>query len=267
LPGGIAQYSLPLSAASAPNFTIAASGANGLSDVCVDASGNLATLSLPLVPGGPASTINTYSAPLSAGSAVSASFSAPTTFSGTGQIAFASGALWAATGAGTAAAYAQPLSSSTLPATTVTLPASAANGIALDSTGNLYVAVDLHAGSEIDVYAPPYTGLPIVSPTFGTAEGSGEFRRLAVGGSQLFVGTSADVEVYSLPITAGSTPAFAIPAAGGSAGLALDANGNLYAAQAGAILVYAPPFSASSRPALSFSITGSSYVTGIAIGE
>jgi hypothetical protein len=91
------------------------------------------------------------------------------------------------------------------------------------------------------------------------------YRDMAISGTQLFVVSSqvstSRIDVYNLPITAASAPAFSITSGlfGGSvsaSGLAMDSSGNLYAGlggnlgttDSGGVRIYVPPFSGASAP-------------------
>jgi hypothetical protein len=102
---------------------------------------------------------------------------------------------------------------------------------------------------------------------------------MAISGTQLFVVNSnvsaSKIDVYNLPITAASTPAFLISNGlfGGSvsgSGVALDSSGNLYAGLSGntgppdmgAIRIYVPPFSGASAPNVTTGVFGTSLAIG-----
>jgi len=102
------------------------------------------------------------------------------------------------------------------------------------------------------------------------------YRKAAISATQLFVtsvGTTR-VDVYNLPITAASVPAFSItngvniPEAA-----AVDAAGNLYVGNLGnsTVTVYAPQFSAASAPTTTLNVTdgggGAFQIFSIAIGR
>ena len=146
----------------------------------------------------------------------------------------------------------------------------------LDSANNLIVSNSPSlAGSNLLVYAPPYTGPPIATAVVPASF----YRQMAINGTQLFVVASqvsaSRIDVYNLPITAASAPAFFINngIAGGSAsgvGVAVDSSGNLYAGLSGntgppdmgAIRIYAPPFSTASTP-----VVTNVFGTTLAIGK
>jgi hypothetical protein len=261
--GQILQFTLPLTATSTSNFGIASP--NNTS-VALDASGNLFA-------GDNAGHLTYFSAPLSAASVPAASF---TNGSATndGQITVTvDGNIFVANVASAVNGFTHPYSNATTPSQTITNAAmTSAIGAALDGSANLYVS---NAGpgtsSTLLVFAPPYTGAPIVTPAVATTA----YRKIAVSGTQLFAtsvaGTTGRVDVYSLPITAASAPAFAITTGLNTPeAIALDAVGNLYVGNLSnaTIAVYAPPFSAASAPSLTFTVgSGTFAIFGIFIGK
>ena len=140
----------------------------------------------------------------------------------------------------------------------------------LDSANNLIVTNSPSpAGSNLLVYAPPYTGTPIATAVVPAAS----YREMAVSGTQLFVVNSvvslSKIDVYNLPITAASAPAFLISNGlfGGSvsaSGVAVDSSGNLYAGlggnlgttDTGGVRLYVPPFSGASAPNMITGVSG-----------
>jgi hypothetical protein len=128
-------------------------------------------------------------------------------------------------------------------------------GVAFDSAGNVYAA---DAGT-IYVYAPPYSG----TPTMTTTQSGSFYLNIAISGGQLFVvngqgpSPSGSIDVYTLPLTSSSSPAFRITnGVNIPATLTFDQDGNLYVGNGGPgspfgaqnLAVYAPPFVASSAP-------------------
>jgi hypothetical protein len=128
--------------------------------------------------------------------------------------------------------------------------------VVVDAAQNLYISNTGGSGANtfgnLLIYAPPYTGTPIVT---GPAIGA-NYRKAAINGTQLFVASVAGtgrIDVYTLPITGSALPAFSItngtnlPEA-----VAFDAVGNLHVGNlgSGTVTVYSPPFSASSAPAI-----------------
>jgi hypothetical protein len=259
--GGVQQYTLPISASSTPNFTIASSSVVALG---VDAKGNLAVGAL----GG---TITFFPAPLSGSSTPSATFKNGTA-ANVGQIAFtAAGDFFATSFGNSVNLFTHPFSNFTAPSMLITNPniASAA-GVALDAAQNLYISNTGNGFGDLIVYAPPYTGSPIVS----LAVAGAAYRKVAISGTQLFVDSvlpgTGRVDVYTLPITGLSSPAFSItngvnlPEA-----VALDVTGNLHIGNLGnaTVAVYAPPFSAASAPAVTLNVGPAPFsIFSIAIG-
>jgi hypothetical protein len=245
--GGVQQFSLPISASSTPNFTIAASSVVALG---VDAKGDLAVGAL----GG---ALRFFPAPLSGSSTPSATFNNGAA-GNVGQIAFtAAGDFFTTSFGNSINLFTHPFSNATTPSMSITnANISAAGGAAVDAAQNLYISNTGGSGSNtfgnLIVYAPPYTGTPIVT---GPAIGA-NYRKVAISGTQLFVASVAGtgrIDVYTLPITGSALPAFSItngtnlPEA-----VALDAAGNLHVGNLGnsTVTVYGPPFSASSAPAI-----------------
>jgi 6-phosphogluconolactonase len=261
-PGGIKSYAVPLAAASAtPFFTIAS---NNVVAVALDASGNLAV-------GDNGGHLTYFTQPLSAASTPSATFNNGTP-SNNGQLVFAAdGRLFAPTVSNKINVFTPPFSNSTTPSSSITHASlSSAIGLAFDSSSNLYVSNASGGGSNIFVYAPPYTGAPIITPlTNGTA-----YRKMVISGGQVFVdsvaGGAGRVDVYILPLTTSSAPAFSITRGVNTPeGAAVDAQGNVYIGNLSdaTIAVYTPPFSAASIPSTTLYIAPNPFaIFGIAIG-
>jgi len=260
----IEQFTIPITATSTPNFTITAGG--NVVSLGLDANGNLA---VGLLNG----NLQYFPAPLSGTSTATATFSNGGA-TNNGQIAFmSSGGFWAANVANRVNRFNPPFSNASTPAAFVTDPGMVSDiGVGIDAAQNLYIA---NAGggnvSNLYVYAPPYTGAPIITP--GVA--STAYRKLAISATQLFVcsitGATGRVDVYTLPITATSAPAFAITTGMNfPEGLALDAAGNLYAGNVGdsTVKVYAPPFSATSAPTVALTVGPAPFpIFAIAVGR
>jgi hypothetical protein len=262
--GEVFQYNLPITAASTSNFTLTSPNVLAMA---LDAAGNLGTAQLT----GP---LRIFAAPLSGASTASATFAngaAPNTL---GMAFVPSGAsagdLWAGSSTAQVYRYTPPFTNASTPATTLTLPgAPITEGVAFDPALNMYVT-NASATNNVYVLAPPYTGAPVVTP--GVA---GAYRKDIASATQLFAASVnpglGRIDVYALPITAASVPAFAItngvnlPEA-----LALDAAGNLYAGNLGnhTVTVYAPPFSAASAPTVTLTVgTAAFAIFAIAIGK
>jgi hypothetical protein len=269
--GGISQYTLPLQTASTPNFTIALP--NAIS-VALDSSGNV-------LGGSSGGKVTIYAAPISASSVATASFSDGA--SAVGQAAFTSnGNFLIATQSTSIEEFTAPFKNASTPSGSFTDPSIAyIFGTALDAAQNAYVeshgvgtATTCSAGaakcSEILVFAPPYTGTPIITPLVA----NGGYRSLAVDATHLYAativsGTNGRIDAYNLPITSSSSPAFSITAGASSPeGLAVDPAGNLYVGNFNSsISVYAPPITASSTPTITYTINTGYPVFGVAIGK
>jgi serine/threonine protein kinase, bacterial len=260
--GQILQYNLPLTASSTANFGFAS--ANNTA-VGVDASGNL-------VAADNAGNLTYFPAPLSAGSVPTATFKNGSSTTN-GQIAVTTaGDIFVTTQRAIVNGFTHPFTNSSTPSSTLTSAGmTGAIGAAFDTSGNLYVSSTPTTSGNLFVFAPPYTGAPIATPVLA---GAG-YRKIAVSSTQLFAtsvaGTTGRVDVYALPITAASAPAFAITTGLNTPeGIALDAAGNLYVGNLSnaTITVYTPPFSAASAPAVTLTVsTGVFAIFGITIGK
>jgi hypothetical protein len=249
--GHVLQFALPLTGSS-PSATLSLATASDVSALAVDSAGNLAVGTF----GG---SISIFNGPITGSASPSATFKNGTsTF--VDNLAFNSaGDLFATTISNTINVFTHPLTSASTPSQVITSAnLTTSVGVVLDSANNLIVSnsPSLAAGSNLLVYAPPYTGLPIAT----AAVPASSYRQMAISGTQLFVVASqvsaSRIDVYNLPITAASAPAFLISNGlfGGSvsgSGVAVDSSGNLYAGlsgnlgttDSGAIRIYVPPFS------------------------
>ncbi len=257
--GGSQQYTLPISASSTPNFTIAS---DNVTCMAQDGSGNL-------VMGDFTGQLKFFPAPLSGASTPSATF-ANGAGPNDGQIVFTpTGDFFASTDSTIVNKFTHPFSNASTPSQAITTAGmTSAIGVALDGAQNLYISDGGGSGSSIFVLAPPYTGAPIHTPAI-----SGTFyRKIALSGTQLFVDDvsgTGKVDVYTLPITGSSAPAFSITTGVSTPeGVALDASGNLYVGNltTSAVTVYNPPFSGASAPVTTMTAAGSPSIFGIAIG-
>ena len=283
-PGQVLQFNLPLTSSATSNFGIAS---NNVVAVSVDANGNLAV-------GDNGGHVQFFTAPLSALSAPAATFNNGAA-SNNGQIAFLNtGDFWAATVSNRVNRFNSPFSNASVPASFVTDAGMVSDiGTAVDPTQNLYIAnagtgnaaactgtsqPGGGCGSNLYVYAPPYTGAPVITPNvinFPFSSASTAYRKIAVNATRLYAASVANapgrVDVYNLPITAASTPAFSLQSGVNTPeGLALDPAGNLYIGNLSdaTVTVYTAPITASSVPSLIFKVsTGAFAIFGIAVGK
>ncbi|HEV7570860.1 MAG TPA: hypothetical protein VGQ21_05120 [Thermoanaerobaculia bacterium] len=255
--GGVQQYTIPVTNASTPNFKVPA---NSVLSMAINASGGMAVGLL----GG---NIQFFNPPLSGASVPAATFSNGGA-SNNGQIAFLpSGDFFAATGSTKVNRFAPPFTNASTPSQTITVAGTAFIGLGFDAAQNLYLS-NSGGVSNLYVYAPPYTGAPIITPGIPTSA----YRQLTIIGNQLFVndvaGTFGKVDVYNLPLTAASTPAFLITnGINTPEGAASDLSGRLYIGNLSnaTVTVYTAPFSASSAPVVTVTAgSGSFAIFGIA---
>jgi hypothetical protein len=253
-PGGIRQFSLPLSGSSTPNFT---TSLDGVISVEVDASGDL-------VAGDLAGNISFFPSPLSGATTRSAFFPIGGGL-GAYQLAFTSGGDLFVASTSQVHRFNRPFSNFSVPAQTLNIAGFGALGLAIDAAQNLYVT-SASSSSNLLVYAPPYTGVPVSTPPVTAL-----YRKLAVSATQLFVAVAGPgngrVDVYDLPITSASAPAFSITAGTNvPEAIALDSIGNLYVGNltGATVMLYRPPFSSSSTPAVTLAL-GSFSIFGLAV--
>ena len=245
-----AQLTLPLTPTSTPTVSVASSVAspNAMS-LAVDGSGNVVT-------GSSTGRLSVFSPPLTSSSTSSANFNNGASPVNTGQLAFGPGGkLFASDGSVNVNIFNPPLTGSSTASSSVTdASLTDTTGVAFDGSGNLYVANSGTSGSTLSVFASPYTGAAtVVTPSVSTAA----YRKIAIRGTQLFVGdigTPNEIDVYNLPLTSSSAPAFSIGSVDRPEALSFDSGGNLYVGNLGdtKIRVFAPPFSASSTPSVTF---------------
>ncbi len=268
---GIAfQFALPVTG-TVPTATLTTSTTNIVSAVAVDSAGNVAV-------GDVAGNITIFNGPITNSASASATFKNGTATT-VGPLAFNSaGDLFAATNGNKINVFTHPLTSASTPSQVITnVNLTTASGVVLDSNNNLIVCnLPGVPSSNLLVFAPPYTGLPVATVTIP----ADHYFQMAISTTQLFVVQSTPslswVDVYNLPITAGSTPAFSIRNGlfGGSVtanAVALDSSGNLYVSisgnlgttDSGGVRVYVPPFSAASTPGVTTGVGAS----GVAVGK
>jgi hypothetical protein len=264
-PGQVLVYTLPITSTSTPMVTLTNAATANLVAVAVDTNGNIAT-------GDNAGHLAVFNAPITASSTAVATFNNGAA-TNNGQLVFnSSGDLFAPTVGANVNLFTHPLTSASTPSQSITGggPLSAI-GAGVDSSGNLVVAnTGAPGGSNLVVFAPPYTGAPIVTPTVVGAA----YRKLTFNSTQLFVcsvaGGTGRVDVYNLPITAASVPAFSMTNVNTPEGIALDSSGNLYVGNLSdaTIRVFAPPFSAAQVPSVTLTATPAPFaIFGIAIGK
>ncbi len=259
--GGISQYTLPLTATSTINFTF--SLANAV-DAVFGHNGNLLAADN-------AGHLFEFTMPLSATSAPAASFTNGTSNSNGQLVVTPAGNLIAATQTATLNVFAPPFSSSSTPTTAITSTTITTGiGAALDAAANLYVSNAVSTGSNLSVFPPPYASATVTTPAVpGTL-----YRKIAISSTQLFVTSVSSgagrLDVYNLPLSAGSMPAFSITTGvNAPEAVALDAGGHLYVGNAGdtTVVRYSPPFTAASVPDVTVKVsTGTFAIFGIAVG-
>ena len=260
--GGISQYTLPLTVAATANFTFPLANAV---DMISDAAGNL-------VAADNAGHVFLFAKPLSAASTPTATFNNAGSTANGQLVITPDGALIAATQGTSLNVFTPPFTNATVSTSKITAAAlSSGIGAALDSSANLYVGnTPTGGGSDLVVFAPPYTdsvNTPLVTGTL--------YRKITISTTQLFVTSVANapgrVDVYTLPITQSSTPAFSIVnGVNTPETVALDSEGHLYVGNLNdaTIAVYSPPFSAGSTPDLTLPIgnPATTAIFGISIG-
>jgi hypothetical protein len=238
--------------------------------VAVDSAGNVAV-------GAFGGSISIFNGPITGSASASATFKNGTSTL-VDNLAFNSaGDLFATTNSNTINVFTHPLTSASTPSQIITnLNLTTSVGVVLDSANNLIVSnAPTPTSSNLLVLAPPYTGLPFVTAAIPAAF----YRQVAINGTQLFVPASqvsaSRIDVYNLPINAGSAPAFFFRTGlfGGSvsaSGVAVDSSGNLYAGlsgnlgttDSGGIRIYVPPFSGASAPNVTTGVFGTTLAVG-----
>ena len=256
--GRALQFALPLTGTS-PTAILSNPTTNDVVSVAVDPAGDLAT-------GDFAGNITIFNGPVTGSASASATFKNGTATAIPQLVFNGAGDLFATTNSNKINIFTHPLTSASTTSQVITnVNLTSTFGVVLDSGNNLIVGnLPNASGSNLLVFAPPYTGLPIAT---AVVPGS-SYRQMALNSTQLFVVSSIPqtslVDVYNLPITAGSVPAFSIKNGifGGSVSaltVALDSSGNLYVGisgnlgttDSGGIRIYVPPFSAASTPSRS----------------
>ncbi|HLJ85271.1 MAG TPA: hypothetical protein VKZ53_00520 [Candidatus Angelobacter sp.] len=247
--GEIQQFTLPITDTSTPTVRLPMSFVSGLA---VDSNGNIAA-------GDGAGNLEIFKAPLSGTTTISAAFS---NGFANGQPAFSAAGDLFVTDDNNVDVFAPPFTSASTPSQVIgVITASGFNrGAALDANGNLILSNLGGAVSTVQsnllVLAPPYIGPAIATPF----QADTFYMSVALSSTQLFVVSALGnqrIDVYNLPITANSEPAFSI-----TSGLslpksvALDSNGNLYVGNLVNITAYSAPLSSSSTPSATLRING-----------
>src|SRR5262249_49679063 len=196
--GGIAVYALPLTQSSTIAFTITEPSAF---DAAFDTAGDL-------VADAQGGAISIFSQPVSGASTPSIKFQNGSATAGGQLVVTPAGTLIASFQGMSLDVFAPPLTNASTPATTISSAAVPnMTGIALDAAANLYVTS--HAGF-LALSPPPYATATVVTATVATTS----YRKLAVSATQLFAASMTPapgkIDVYTLPLTASSKPAFSI---------------------------------------------------------
>jgi hypothetical protein len=250
------QFALPLTS-STPTATLSLATASDVTGMAVDSAGNVAL-------GDTSGNISIFNGPITGSASPSVTFKNGTSTFAEGLAFNSAGDLFATTNGNSINVFTHPFTSASTPSQVITSASLTTTvGVVLDSANNLIISnsPSLAAGSNLVVFAPPYTGPPITTAVV-LASNYGE---MAISGTQLFVVNSlvstSKIDAYNLPIAPSGTSAFLITNGlfGGSvsaSGVAVDSSGNLYAGlggnlgppDMGGIRIYAPPFSAASAP-------------------
>lgn len=267
----ILQFTLPLTATSTPTVTV--STAVFAAGLAVDANGNIAVGAI----GDQSGRLAVFQAPLSNSSTPSAVFQNGAS-AGNGGLAFsAEGDLFAPSfDPPFINLFTPPLTLASTPSHVIADSRLKQVGAAkLDSSGNLIVSnFDANAaGSNLVVFTPPCTGTSLVTPL----QAASRYVGIALSSTQLFVADFSQqrVDVYNLPLTASSGPAFSITnGLSNPRSVAFDSGGNLYVGNSvtslengtGFINVYNQPLSASSAPSVVVTVPSASGLD-VAIGR
>jgi hypothetical protein len=259
-PGHVFRYTLPLTSTSTPDLTIPSTGS--LVGAAFDPAGNLVVESN-------AGKLFVFVPPFSATSTPIATFQNGSGTSGGQVLVTQTGTLIAALQSTSINEFSPPFTnnSTTSGSITSTTGLNTNFGLALDGQANLYASNSVSGGGNLVMFQPPYTnGSAVVTPSVTGAA----YRSVAVSGQLLFVGsvaTASRVDVYNLPLTNTSAPAFSITTGTNAPeGVAVDALGHLYVGNLSDKTVsrYSAPFSAQSTPDVT--ITTTATIFGLAVG-
>ena len=259
----IQQFTLPVTSTSTSTVGLSTTFVFGLA---VDSNGNIAA-------GDQLGDLAVFNAPLSSSATASATFSNGTTITNN-QLAFnAAGDLFATDGFTNVNLFRQPFTSASTPSQVISAVVNASfnivSGAALDSSGNLILSTNAASNNQgnLTVFAPPYTGSAIMT----ALQANTHYFGVALSSTQLFVASALGypkIDVYNLPITANSVPAFSITnGLFNPTSVALDNKGNLYVANTLNIVSFTAPLSASSTPSVILTLGGSVTSSTIAIGK
>jgi len=258
-PGHVFRYLLPLTSTSTPDVTIATPN-DAIFGVTTDPAGNL-------IADAQTGRILVFVPPLSNNSTPFATFTNLNATAGGQPGVTPGGILIASMQQRTLNMYSSPFTNQSTPSGTATSAALTNTiGVGIDSQANLYVANNVSGGGNLVVLPPPYTQSTVATPAVTGAA----YRNVAISGQLLFVGSvgsAARIDVYNLPLTNTSAPAFMITTGTNvPEGVAVDAVGHLYAGNLSDKTVsrYSPPFSAQSAPDVT--ITTQATIFGLAIG-
>jgi hypothetical protein len=266
-PGQVLQFALPLTNHSGATAVVANSATNDVVALALDPAGNLTT-------GDSAGHLAIYTAPFGNSSTPSTSFNNGPA-SNSGQLLFnGTGDLFAATAGPSFNLFSHPLSSSSTPSNIIHDKAlNLTTGVAIDGNGNLIISNAGTGSSNLVVCAPVPQGLT-PNVTFVTPAVNGaRYRHLAISNNQVFVasatGGTGQIDVYSLPLSSTSAPAFSMTNVNVPETVAFDSSGNLYVGNAGdhTIRVFPPPFSASSTPNVTLTLSSTFDIEAVAIGR
>ena len=262
--GAVVQYKLPLTNSSSATATLTGAATSDAISMVMDSSGNFAL-------GDYMGHVHYFGSGFSSTATASVNFN-NTPESTVGQMVFNSaGDLFIASGVAVILEYNHGLTSASTSALTITdISLNTTVGLAFDAAENLYVSNNSGSSSDIAVFAKPYGSAPTVSHLEATTA----YRKIAVSSTQLFVadvhGATGKIDVYTLPIVTGSTPAFSLTAGvNGPEAVALDASGNLYVGNDTntTITVYKAPITSASVPSATVTVsTGAFSIFGLAIG-